>query len=137
MNLVSREHVDIPFWNDRHVAVLDQVFDDTSLQTVDALHAELASCRVDDRTHAPRALSGERPSLPPGIAPGALRSDTGCMSAATATKDAAAGSPRLLADVKALDERTAEREPALSRLEEALGRDFADRLVSALSAHKR
>jgi hypothetical protein len=58
------------------------------------------------------------------------------MSAAAATKDAA-GSPRLLADVKALDERTAEREPALSRLEEALGRDFADRLVSALSAHKR
>ena len=50
VNLVSREHVDIPFWNDRHVAVLDQVFDDTSLQTVDALHAELASCRVDDRT---------------------------------------------------------------------------------------
>lgn len=58
------------------------------------------------------------------------------MSAAAATKDAAAGSPRLLADVKALDERK-EREPALSRLEEALGRDFADRLVSALSAHKR
>lgn len=50
VNLVSREHVDIPFWNDSHVAVLDQVFDDTSLQTVDALHAELASCRVDDRT---------------------------------------------------------------------------------------
>ena len=65
------------------------------------------------------------------------RSDTGCMSAAAATKDAAAGSPRLLADVKALDERTPDREPALSRLEEALGRDFADRLVSALSAHKR
>ncbi len=50
VNLVSREHVDIPFWNDTHIAVLDQVFDDTSLQTVDALHAELASCRIDDRT---------------------------------------------------------------------------------------
>jgi len=59
------------------------------------------------------------------------------MGAAAATKDAAAGSPRLLADVKALDDRTDEREPALSRLEEALGRDFADRLVAALSAHKR
>jgi len=59
------------------------------------------------------------------------------MSAAAATKSAAAGSPRLLADVKALDERDTKREPALSRLEEALGRDFADRLVSALSAQRR
>ncbi len=59
------------------------------------------------------------------------------MSAAALTKAPAASSPRLLADVKALDERDAKREPALSRLEDALGRDFADRLVSALSAQKR
>jgi hypothetical protein len=60
------------------------------------------------------------------------------MSAATVTKKAAAAdSPRLLADVKSLDERDPKREPALTRLEEALGRDFADRLVAALSAHKR
>jgi hypothetical protein len=58
------------------------------------------------------------------------------MSAAV-TKAAAAGSPRLLADVKGFDGRDTEREPALSRLEEALGRDFADRLVSALSTQKR
>jgi hypothetical protein len=55
------------------------------------------------------------------------------MSAAASTKAAAAGSPRLIADVKAFDSK--KREPALSRLEEALGRDLADRLVHALSTH--
>jgi hypothetical protein len=54
------------------------------------------------------------------------------MSAAASTKAAAAGSPRLIADVKAFEGK---REPALSRLEEALGRDLADRLVNALSTH--
>jgi hypothetical protein len=59
------------------------------------------------------------------------------MSAA-ATKTPAASSPRLLADVQAFDQRPDEkREPALSRLEEALGRDFADRLVAALSAQSK
>ena len=50
VNLVSREHVDIPFWNDSHVTVLDQVFEDAALQSVDALHAEVISCRAGDRT---------------------------------------------------------------------------------------
>jgi hypothetical protein len=60
------------------------------------------------------------------------------MSAAASTKAAAASSPRLLADVRAFDERPdAKREPALSRLEEALGRDLADRLVAALSAQSK
>ena len=53
------------------------------------------------------------------------------MTAAASTKTAAAGSPRLIADVKAFDIR--KREPAQSRLEEALGRDLADLLVAALS----
>ncbi|HZN21113.1 MAG TPA: hypothetical protein VFB57_00995 [Gaiellaceae bacterium] len=45
------------------------------------------------------------------------------------------GSPRLLADVRALDELdTHGREPAFERLEAALGRDFADRLLAALSS---
>ena len=45
------------------------------------------------------------------------------------------GSPRLLADVGALDELDPHgREPAFERLEAALGRDFADRLVAALSS---
>ncbi len=56
------------------------------------------------------------------------------MSAAVLTKVAPAGSSRLLADVKALGERDRdERAPALTRLEAVLGRDFADRLVTALS----
>jgi hypothetical protein len=59
------------------------------------------------------------------------------MSTAASTKDAAASSPRLLADVNAFNGETDEREPALSRLEEALGRDLADRLVTALSAQSK
>ncbi len=56
------------------------------------------------------------------------------MSAATLTKVAPAASSRLLADVHALDRPAAgKRTPALTRLEAALGRDFADRLVAALS----
>lgn len=54
------------------------------------------------------------------------------MSAAALTNAAPAGSLRLLADVKALG-LDGKREPALQRLEEALGREFADRLVAALS----
>lgn len=56
------------------------------------------------------------------------------MSAAVLTKIAPTGSVRLLADVKALEGRDpSTRAPALVRLEAALGRDFADRLVAALS----
>lgn len=76
-------------------------------------------------------------SLPPGIAPARPRPDVHPMSAAALTKRRAAGSHRLLADVKALGEQDVKREPALSRLEEALGRDFADRLVAALSAEPK
>ena len=43
-------------------------------------------------------------------------------------------SSRLLADVRALDDdETGKRAPAQIRLEAVLGRDFADRLVHALS----
>jgi hypothetical protein len=56
------------------------------------------------------------------------------MSAAVLTKVAPAGSKRLLADVSALAGRdTVTKTPALDRLEAALGRDLADRLVAALS----
>jgi hypothetical protein len=56
------------------------------------------------------------------------------MTATVPAQVVESGSMRILADVRALggpgvDERT----PALTRLEEALGRDFADRLVTALS----
>jgi len=48
------------------------------------------------------------------------------------------GSPRLLAAVNAGDgSDSTEREPALDRLEAALGRDFADRLVASLASNGR
>jgi hypothetical protein len=47
---------------------------------------------------------------------------------------APASSRRLLADVNAFGENLAlDRAPALARLEAALGRELADRLVAALS----
>jgi hypothetical protein len=56
------------------------------------------------------------------------------MSAAVLTKVAPAASQRILADVTAFGESSsAPKVPALVRLEAALGRDFADRLVAALS----
>jgi hypothetical protein len=55
------------------------------------------------------------------------------MSAAVLTKVAPAASTRILADVSALVADRARKEPALERLEQAIGRDFADRLVAALS----
>lgn len=56
------------------------------------------------------------------------------MSAAVLTAVAPAGSRRLLADVSAITGRDmGAKTPALDRLEAAIGRDFADRLVAALS----
>jgi hypothetical protein len=56
------------------------------------------------------------------------------MRAAALEKVTPTGSSRLLADVHALDVHDpVEREPALIRLEAVLGREFADRLVAALS----
>jgi hypothetical protein len=60
------------------------------------------------------------------------------MSAAVLTKLAPTGSTRLLADVKALGAHDlGKRPPASIRLEAALGRDLADRLVAALSDEPR
>jgi hypothetical protein len=59
------------------------------------------------------------------------------MSAALLMEAAPARSLRLLADVNAFGtERTASKPPALDRLEAALGREFADRLVAALSERR-
>lgn len=49
VNLVSRQHVDIPFWNDPRVAVVDHVFEDDLLRKTEAFHAELRSARFDER----------------------------------------------------------------------------------------
>ena len=63
------------------------------------------------------------------------------MSTTVLTQVAPSATTRILADASALvcPERTP-REPALARLEQAIGRDFADRLVTALSdksGHRR
>ena len=56
------------------------------------------------------------------------------MSAATLVTAARSAPPRLLADVEELHGREpADRGPAVDRLARALGRDFAERLVAALS----
>ena len=55
------------------------------------------------------------------------------MSAAVLTTVAPTASTRILADVSAFAADRASKEPALERLEQAIGRDFADRLVAALS----
>jgi hypothetical protein len=80
-------------------------------------------------------MARERGSLPPGIGLSVAAADARCMSAAVLTKVApAASSKRILADVSALaGKEGAPKQPALDRLEAAIGRDLADRLVAALS----
>lgn len=73
-------------------------------------------------------------SLPPGIAGSAGPADARSMSAAVLTQVAPTASQRILEDVSALAGHTRmPKQPALARLEQAIGRDFADRLVAALS----
>jgi hypothetical protein len=56
------------------------------------------------------------------------------MSTAVLSNVAPAASTRILADVTALGASDpTPKESALERLEQAIGRDFADRLVAALS----
>jgi hypothetical protein len=57
------------------------------------------------------------------------------MSADVLTDVAPEASKRILEDVTALAKEQVPRESALERLEQAIGRDFADRLVAALSEH--
>ena len=49
VNLVTREHVDLPFCNDRNVGVVEHVFTDDALRSVEAFAAELHSARFDER----------------------------------------------------------------------------------------
>ena len=78
--------------------------------------------------------ANERRSLPQGIGRRGSRADARSMSAAVLTEVAPEASKRILADVTALaSPEEAPKESALVRLEQAIGRDFADRLVAALS----
>ena len=49
VNLVSHEHVDLPFWNDRRIGVVEHVFGDDVLRSVDEFRSELYSSRFDER----------------------------------------------------------------------------------------
>ena len=49
VNLVSAEHVDLPFHNDSQVGVVEHVFADDALRTVEAFRAELYSTSFDAR----------------------------------------------------------------------------------------
>ena len=49
VNLVSRAHVDLPFANDDRVGVVDHVFADDALRSLEEFHAELHSARFDER----------------------------------------------------------------------------------------
>jgi len=49
VNLVSAEHVDLPFHNDAHVGVVEHVFQDDALATLDEFREELYSARFDMR----------------------------------------------------------------------------------------
>jgi hypothetical protein len=49
VNLVSDAHVDVPFWNDARIAVVDHVFADDALRTLEEFRLELHSARFDER----------------------------------------------------------------------------------------
>ncbi len=49
VNLVSRAHVDLPFSNDARIGVVDHVFPEDALRSLDAFQAELHSSRFDEK----------------------------------------------------------------------------------------
>ena len=49
VNLVTREHVDIPFWNDARVGVVEHVFPVDALRAVEEFRAALASASFDEK----------------------------------------------------------------------------------------
>lgn len=90
--------------------------------------------RLATSREAPSAVIRGK-SLAPGMRSGVGKVQNRRVSAATLVTAARSASPRLLADVEELHGRDPhDRGPALDRLAAALGRDFAERLVAALSA---
>lgn len=49
VNLVTHRHVDVPFWNDARVGVVDHVFEADALRAIDDFRRELESSRFDER----------------------------------------------------------------------------------------
>ena len=71
VNLVSQAHVDLPFSNDGTIGVVDHVFPDDALRTVEAFRSELGSSRLTRASAAPELgllviCSRENPAIFPG-----------------------------------------------------------------------
>jgi hypothetical protein len=49
VNLVTREHVDIPFWNDASVGVVGYVFERDAVRELADFRADVSSARFDER----------------------------------------------------------------------------------------
>jgi hypothetical protein len=49
VNLVTRQHVDIPFWNDPRVGVVDHPFHPGTLHAIEEFRVELQSARFDEK----------------------------------------------------------------------------------------
>ena len=49
INVVSEPHVDLPFWNDPQVGVVEHVFGNDALRTIEAFRSELHSASFDER----------------------------------------------------------------------------------------
>jgi hypothetical protein len=49
VNLVTREHVDIPFWNDASIGVVDHAFEADAIRAIEEFRAALHSAQFDAR----------------------------------------------------------------------------------------
>ena len=49
VNLVSQAHVDLPFANDAEIGVVEHVFADDAVRSLEEFRAELDSARFDER----------------------------------------------------------------------------------------
>ena len=49
VNLVTREHLDVPFWNDDRIGVVSHVFHEDAWRAREEFRAELESARFDER----------------------------------------------------------------------------------------
>ncbi|HWH05335.1 MAG TPA: hypothetical protein VNT23_02725 [Gaiellaceae bacterium] len=49
VNLVTQPHVDLPFWNDATVGVVDHVFPEDAFRALEDFRTELYSARFDER----------------------------------------------------------------------------------------
>jgi hypothetical protein len=49
LNVVSREHVDVPFHNDRSIGVVEHLFEEDARATVEEFRAELYGASFDAR----------------------------------------------------------------------------------------